>query len=276
MKFSTCRRYEGPVKAGIVDCAGTIVDYGSCAPAGAFVELFGRHGVSVSLEQARGPMGKEKKDHIRVLGQLPEVTEQWRRLQGRELTEEDIDLLYEEFIPLQLQALPRYGELIPGTLEFLAAMKGREIKVGATTGYNREMTALVLQKVREQKFVSDAAVCAADVAAGRPAPWMIFRCMELLDAYPPESIVKIGDTIPDIEAGLNAGVWTIGVTKTGNMLGLNRGEVEATDDETLERMLLAAATSMQQAGAHYAVPSIGDCIAVIDEIGGRLRNGERP
>ncbi len=276
MKFSTCRRYEGPVKAGIVDCAGTIVDYGSCAPAGAFVELFGRHGVSVSLEQARGPMGKEKKDHIRALGRLPEVTEQWRRLQGRELTEEDIDVLYDEFIPLQLQALPRYGELIPGTLEFLAAMKAREIKVGATTGYNREMTALVLQKVREQKFVSDAAVCAADVAAGRPAPWMIFRCMELLDAYPPESIVKIGDTIPDIEAGLNAGVWTIGVTKTGNMLGLNRGEVKAMDDETLERMLLAAATSMQQAGAHYAVPSIGDCIAVIDEIGGRLRNGERP
>ena len=84
-----------------------------------------------------------------------------------------------------------------------------------------------IEGLAEQDFVPDAAVCAADVPAGRPAPWMIYRAMELLGVYPPQAVVAIGDTIADIEAGLNAGVWAMGVTRTGNMLGLAQEDVAA-------------------------------------------------
>jgi phosphonoacetaldehyde hydrolase len=57
-------RYQGPVRAVIFDWAGTTVDYGSRAPVDAFIELFRRHGVTITAEQARGPMGSYKKDHI--------------------------------------------------------------------------------------------------------------------------------------------------------------------------------------------------------------------
>ena len=52
---------DSRVDAVIFDWAGTVVDFGSRAPAGAFVEVFRRHGVAISIAEARGPMGSEKR-----------------------------------------------------------------------------------------------------------------------------------------------------------------------------------------------------------------------
>ena len=48
------------LKAVVFDWAGTIVDYGSRAPMGAFVEVFRRFGVAITNAEARGPMGLPK------------------------------------------------------------------------------------------------------------------------------------------------------------------------------------------------------------------------
>ena len=48
----------------------------------------------------------------------------------------------------------------------------------------------------------DCVVCATDVPAGRPAPWMIYENAKRLGGYPMEALVKIGDTVADIEEGL--------------------------------------------------------------------------
>ena len=53
------RSYRGPLKALILDWAGTTVDYGSRAPAAAFVEVFAQRGVEISIQEAREPMGRE-------------------------------------------------------------------------------------------------------------------------------------------------------------------------------------------------------------------------
>jgi phosphonoacetaldehyde hydrolase len=45
-----------PISLVVCDLAGTTVDYGSCAPLAAFIELFARHGVTASEEEARMPM----------------------------------------------------------------------------------------------------------------------------------------------------------------------------------------------------------------------------
>ena len=42
------------IRAVVFDWAGTVVDYGSRAPARAFVELFRRHGIALTMEQAGG------------------------------------------------------------------------------------------------------------------------------------------------------------------------------------------------------------------------------
>jgi len=274
MEANLSRAYRGPVRALIADLAGTTVDYGSCAPAGAFVELFARRGIKIMLSQARAPMGLHKRDHIRKIASMPDVHKRWMEAYGAIWTEEDIDSMYDEFIPLQIECLPRHGDLIPGTIETVRELRRRGIRVGVNTGYNEEMMNVVLECAAEQGFVADSAVCASHVATGRPAPWMIFRSMELLDVYPPEAVVAVGDTLPDIEAGLNAGVWSVGLAKTGNMLGLNEQEVKQLSPEEMETRLKSARDKMYQAGAHFVVDGIDDCLAVVDRINDLLASGK--
>jgi phosphonoacetaldehyde hydrolase len=277
MEYSFARRYIGPVKLVVVDLAGTVADYGSRAPAGAFVELFKRNGVEVSDAQARGPMGMEKQDHIRTMTQIPDIADKWRAAHdGRDCTEADVEAMYKEFIPLQVNALPAYCDLIPGTIEAMAELRGRGIRIAATTGYNTDMMNVVLECMKKQGFEPETAVCASDVPAGRPAPWMILECMSRLGVYPAESVVNIGDTIPDIAAGLNAGVWSVGVTRTGNMLGLSLGEADALDGAARKARLEKAGAVMAQAGAHFVAEGIERCPRIVELIDSMLAQGARP
>lgn len=82
---------SGPIQLVIADLAGTTVDFGSCAPAGSFIELFARHKIDLSATEARGPMGMNKRDHIRTLMELPRISEAWRNTSGHDWTEADVD-----------------------------------------------------------------------------------------------------------------------------------------------------------------------------------------
>jgi phosphonoacetaldehyde hydrolase len=276
MPFMYRRSYRGTVRLVVTDLAGTTVDFGSCAPAGAFIKAFEAFGVTVTQEQARGPMGLHKRDHIRTLLELPAVSESWEAKHGAPWSEADLDRIFETFIPLQMACLPDFCDVIPGVPEAVAELHTQGVKVAATTGYNRDMLDIVLGGCAAGGFVPDFSTCATEVTAGRPAPWMIFRCMEHFGVYPPESVVKIGDTLPDVKTGLNAGVWTVGVAATGNMLGLDRAAYEALDEGERLQRVEDARELLFAAGAHYVTDSFAELPGLLDEIHLRLRRGEKP
>ena len=270
------KAYQGPLKAVILDWAGTTMDYGCYAPAVVFIEVYKRQGVGITMQEARQPMGAHKKVHIRKISQIPTVAQKWQDVHSRQCTEDDVEKMFAEFIPLQLACLADYADLIPGTVEAVQKFRSRGLKIGSTTGYMREMMDLLLEEAKKRGYEPDSTVCAADVPAGRPEPWMCLRNAENLGVYPTEAIVKIGDTLPDIYEGLNAGMWTIGLAKTGNELGLNEKEIEALPADELQRRLETAYKRMYEAGAHYVVDGIWDCDKIIDEINTRLERGEKP
>lgn len=138
-------RYMGPVRAVIFDWAGTIVDYGSCAPAEAFCEVFKRAGVSIDVATARGPMGKNKRDHISEIIYAPHVSTLWRTVHGQAPTEADIDKVYAAFTPVQVEVVKRRSAPIPGALATIAALRAQGIKIGSCSGYNTEIMAAVLE-----------------------------------------------------------------------------------------------------------------------------------
>src|SRR5208283_4258580 len=137
----------------------------------------------------------------------------------------------------QLACLAKYADLIPGTLEAVAAFRQRGMKVGSTTGYTTEMMEVLLEEAKKRAYVPDTSVCAAQVPAGRPHPWMCLQNALNLQLYPMEAFVKVGDTLPDIAEGLNAGMWSIGLAKPGNELGLTEQEVVALEPEVLKAKL---------------------------------------
>ncbi|MCP4379719.1 MAG: phosphonoacetaldehyde hydrolase [bacterium] len=276
MEFIFKRMYRGPLKAVLLDWAGTTMDYGCYAPAVVFLEVYKRKGVEISMAEAREPMGAHKKVHIRKISQNPAVAQRWKQVHGRACTEDDVEVMFQDFVPLQLDCLADYADLIPGTLETVAEIRRQSLKIGSTTGYLREMMKILLKEAGKRGYEPDSTVCASDVPAGRPEPWMCLRNAETLGVYPVEAIVKIGDTLPDIEEGLNAGMWTIGLAKTGNEVGLNEREIAELSKDELEYRLERAYTRMHQTGAHYVVDSIADVLPVLDRINQRLANGEKP
>jgi phosphonoacetaldehyde hydrolase len=252
------------------------MDYGCYAPAVVFIEVFKRKRVPISVEEARAPMGAHKKVHIRKIAQLNSVRQRWQETHGRAPAEQDVEEMFAEFVPLQLQCLADYADLIPGTLEAVADFRSRGLKIGSTTGYTGEMMKLLLAEAKSRGYEPDSTVCATDVPAGRPEPWMCVQNALQLRVYPFEACVKVDDTLPGIEEGLNAGMWTIGLAKTGNELGLNADEIAKLDPADLQTKLDRAYDRMRQCGAHYVVDGIWDVPAVLDDINQRLARGERP
>lgn len=276
MEFIFRRSYRGPLKAVILDWAGTTVDYGCFAPVVVFLEVFKRRGIAINVQQARGPMGLAKQDHIRAIARMPPVAEQWAAVHGQPCAEPDIEAMFQDFVPAQSACLSDYADLIPGTLEAIADFRARGLKIGSTTGYSRQMMEVLLPEARRRGYVPDTWVCPSDVPAGRPAPWMCFQNAMNLQCYPLAAFVKIGDTIPDIEEGLNAGMWSIGVAKSGNEIGLSEQDLAALDPAVLAARLQAVYQRMYQAGAHYVVDTLAAVPALLDAIESRLRQGEQP
>lgn len=270
------QRPTGPIQAVILDWAGTIVDHGSMAPVMAFVEVFRLHGVEISVEEARGPMGMPKCDHIRAITKMPSVAALWKAAHGRLPDEADVASMYEAFIPLQLKVLADYADPIPGAVETIAKLRKRGIKIGSTTGYNRQMMEVLVPAAVRRGIQPDSIVCASDVPAGRPEPWMALRSAMDLRAYPPALCVKVGDTVPDIQEGLNAGMWSVAVALTGNELGLTAEELAALSQDELETRRERAHLRLSDAGAHYVIDGIWSLPTVLEDIEERLADGEQP
>ena len=270
------RSYSGPLKAVILDWAGTTVDHGSLAPVRVLQEVFAAHGVPISEAQARRDMGVLKKDHIRAILFEPSVSSKWRDAVGHVQTEADVEKLFADFIPLQLECLARYSTVIDGVAAAAARIRQRGMKIGSTTGYTRAMLDLVLRPAAEQGYAPDCAITPDDVGAGRPHPWMISANAIRLQVEPLKAIVKVGDTPVDIEEGLRAGVWTIGVARTGNMIGLSAEDFAALAPADQAARLESARAQLVAAGAHEVIDAVADCEAALDAIEARIRRGERP
>ncbi len=105
------------IECVIMDWAGTAVDYGCFAPVAAFLKAFAEKGLTVTMEEARGPMGMTKIDHIRELFKLPSVTEQFKQNYNRNWTEEDVVSIYKEFEKHLFASLEEYTTPIPGVIE---------------------------------------------------------------------------------------------------------------------------------------------------------------
>jgi len=244
------------VKAVLFDWAGTTVDYGSRSPTQVFVEIFRRRGVEITVEEARGPMGRAKHEHIAMVASLPRISAMWRDVHGRNVNDDDIQAMYHDFLPLQKEILRKGSDVIPGVAETVSILRRNGILIGSTTGYTRELMEVVVPIAAEQGYAPDVVICSNDVPAGRPAPWMNLLAAQRLGVYPLSSIVAVDDTPVGIEAGRNAGMKTIGVTLTGNLTGLSESEVQGLTEVERDRILATAGDAFTQAGADLVLPSV--------------------
>lgn len=262
------------VQAVIFDWAGTTVDYGCFAPLSAFMKVFEARGIDLTAEEARRPMGMLKRDHIKALCGMERIGRLWLDRFGSEPDEADIDALYADFEPLLFERLSAYTEPLPDVVRTIDRLRSKGVKIGSTSGYTASMLDIVARAAETKGYRPDCRIAADQVPAGRPAPYMCFQNALRLQVYPLDRCLKVGDTISDVQEGVNAGMWSVGVVMGGSELGLAQKEVEVMDRTELAERMNVVRERFRQAGAHFVADSFQDVESIVEEVNARLAADE--
>ena len=261
----------------IFDWAGTLVDFGSLAPTQIFVDAFATFDITVTLAQASGLMGLSKRHHIQTLLAEPAIQQQWQARFGRTSNEADIDAIYERFMPLQSEKIALHSAVIPGALEAINTLRGQGLKIGSCSGYPREVLNQLLPQAAAAGVQPDYVVAGDELeAGGRPGPYMALSNVLALAVSDVRACVKVDDTVPGIAEGLNAGMWTVGLSLSGNEVGYSLQEFANAPEDEVNARVASAESKLKKAGAHYVVRSVIDLPDVLQSIAAEMRAGRKP
>jgi len=269
-------QYKGNVQACVFDWAGTVCDAGVFAPVLSFQKMFENEGVPITDAEARGPMGVHKRTHIQTILEYPAVSQRWISKRGRPHTDEDVDRIYKNYLAGTMDTLVSNSKIIDGTVETMAQLRSRGIKIGSTTGYLKPIMEKLKPLASKEGYTPDCYVTSDEVPVARPSPSMIFLNMIRMDIWTPKAVVKVDDTGSGIEAGLHAGCWTVGIAKTGNYVGATEEQLKVMPKAELEAKVEAARKKLYLSGAHYVIDTISDLPEVVDKINERLAMGLSP
>jgi phosphonatase-like hydrolase len=130
-----------------------------------------------------------------------------------------------------------------GVSDFFRELRSRGIGIGITTGFPREILDPIIFELGWTQLI-DTSVAASEVDAGRPAPDMIFKSIELYNKtngleIKPEEVAVAGDTESDMKAGVAAGASVVlGVTSGAH----SEAELRATGATEVSSTVLTLLT----------------------------------
>lgn len=155
-------------------------------------------------------------------------TSKWEAIQGllrglgQDPTTAQVDKIFDGFGERLVTA---YRETppqpFPGVPEMFATLRSRGVKVALQTGYSTEIAAAILDGLGwtvgpGPDSTVDALITSDLVAASRPAPYLVFHCMEATGMWDVRRVLVAGDTPNDLGAGTNAGAGLVVGVATGS------------------------------------------------------------
>lgn len=228
------------------------------------------------MEEARAPMGMLKIDHIRAMLSMPRISELWKMKFGREFSEQDVEKLYAEFETALMSSLSSYTDPIPGVIEAIRNLRSRGLKIGSTTGYTQSMMDVVVPNAREKGYRPDFYITPDGTQSfGRPYPYMIFRNMEVLELTAADKVVKVGDTVSDINEGINAGVWSVGMIIGSSEMGLSFEEFNTLFEVNRHKIIEQTRQTFTKNGANFTIQTMNELPQLIDRINQLLIEGKK-
>ena len=196
-----------PPRLVVLDVAGTLVD-----DAGVVLSAFG-----TALRQVGIVADRNELNAVRGANKLQVFRTFAARAHGP--SPEAVRAAHEALAAFNEELAVRFRDepldLFPGVAESLEAMRAAGLKLATNSGLNRQTAEIVLGRLRRQLGLFDAHICGDDVPAGRPAPFMVFLAMERTEIADTRSVIAVGDTPLDLQAGTNAGAGGVVGVLTG-------------------------------------------------------------
>ncbi|WP_143305006.1 phosphonatase-like hydrolase [Chitinophaga vietnamensis] len=197
------------IQLAVFDIAGTTL-HDESNVALVLQQAIATAGVQVTLEEVNEVMGYAKPYAIRYLLQ--------QKNDARYSDDTFISQLHSRFVA-DMKAHYANSPIVrekEGVSEVFAALRAKGIKVALDTGFDRDITNVILERTGwQQQGLIDAVATSDEVPYGRPYPYMIYRIMEELEIRSIAQVAKIGDTISDLEEGTNAGCSLVAGVTTG-------------------------------------------------------------
>ncbi len=192
----------------VFDMAGTTVNDGDAVNLSLRGALKAVAKCVVTRDAVNAVMGIQKPVAIRTL---------LRQNTGSEPSPSLVDQIHDDFVDRMLafyRSDPAVRE-IDGVTKLFGYLKSKNIRVGIDTGFNRPIAQAIIDRLGwERDGLIDASVTADEVVAGRPAPFMVYRLMELTGVHDVSRVIKVGDTPSDLHEGTNARCgMVVGVTE---------------------------------------------------------------
>lgn len=211
---------KNKIELVVFDMAGTTV-HDERFVAKALSEALNKHGYETSVEAANILMGIPKPLAIAQL-----IEQAGGTVNGQ------VDLIHEDFLNNMIsfyKTMPGIRE-IDGTTQVFNALKEKGIKVALDTGFSRDITDTIIDRLGWNDGILDASVASDEVANGRPHPDMIYKLMEELNITDVKAVAKVGDTPVDLKEGTSAGCDVV--------IGVLGGAYEKEELEKYEHTVL--------------------------------------
>ena len=154
-------------------------------------------------------MGYKKTEAIRLM--LNDYEEN-----GDKITDRYVAKIHQRFLQLMVDFYKNTPsiEMLPHAKEVFLYLKERGIKIGLTTGFSKEITDVIVERLGwSDTELVDYIVSSSEVPKGRPHPYMIQTIMRQTNVDDVARVIKVGDTEVDVHEGKNAGcLYSIGIT----------------------------------------------------------------
>lgn len=191
-----------PIQLVVFDLAGTTIDDDGGVVLSCLVETVRIHNLPGTPDELNALMGMNKREVFGMLAarRFPDDSARSEELAVKALA---------TFVARISASYEHHLAPMPGAEETFTFLRAHGIKIAIDTGFDATVGGLIMQRLDWPGRMIDLAVFSSDVLRGRPAPYMIFHAMELLDVQDVHQVMKIGDTPSDLEEGFNAGCGVV-------------------------------------------------------------------
>lgn len=173
---------------------------------------------------------------------------------------------------LNTVARPEYAEATPGALDSLHSLQRQQIPCA----WLDELPPALAQSLSNSlpAWIKPAQYSAT--INPWPAPNACWQALMDLNVSSLDGCVLVSGEPRLLQAGLNAGLWTIGLASCGSLCGLAPGEWQALSQREREQLRGKATMQLFGLGVHSVIDHLGELDTCLADISLRRLKGEKP
>lgn len=170
-----------------------------------------------------------------------------------------------------LASAAEHAECLPGVSELLAQLQRQQLPCAWLDELPPTVSARLASPLPAWLATSQP-----NGARPWPAPDSIWQALSELQVDSLAGCVLIASEPRLLQAGLNAGLWCIGLATCGSLCGLALGDWQALASREREQLRVEATLQLYRLGAHSVIDHPSEVPACLLDLAMRRQKGEKP